>query len=509
MTQPARKAATIIEAMDDRRLLGHAFDDMETWKPWRAVLKALFALPMTTAEIDTFSQLTGRGAPNRNGYSEFWAICGRRSGKSRILALVAAYLACFRDYTPYLAPGERGRVMVMAANRAQAKSIFDFISGMIEGSPLLSRMIENITADSIELKGRVSIEVHASSFRGIRGRTTCAVLMDEVAFWQADDLSANPDQEVLNAVRPSMATIPGSMLLAASSPYARRGILFRAFDRHYANDESLPLVIQAPTRAMNPTIKQSFIDQQLEEDEAANRSEYLAEWRSDIENFVNLDVVKSCAGSYTMRHPDSALKYFAFVDPASGSGADSFTAAIAHREGNQIHVDAVLSRKPSFSPAAVIDEFCATLRQYRVTTVSGDRYAGEFPREHFRRNDIRYDVAKKTKSELYQGLLPLLNSGRITIPDDPTLIKQIVSLERRIARSGRESIDSPPGKHEDSANAVAGVSELCVVAGLVVPAMFGTYANIPSNNYWSRSKFDGACEEGSGLEGGFASSRKI
>jgi hypothetical protein len=499
---------SIIQAMDDPQLFGSAFPDTETWKPWRVVLKSLFGLKMTEAEIDIFRQCTGRSAPSPRGYQEFWGICGRRAGKSRILALVAAYLATFRHWEPYLAPGEYGRVMVMAANRAQARSIFDFISGLLQGSPMLARTIENITADSIELQGRISIEVHASNFRGIRGRTTVAVLMDEVAFWQADDQSANPDQEVLAAIRPSMATIPGSMLLAASSPYARRGVLFKAYDRHFGNDESLPLVWQAATRTMNPTVKQSFIDQQLAEDEAANRAEYLAEWRSDIENFVSLDVVRGCVAPYDTRHPDSAHRYVAFADPAGGSGTDCFTVAIAHREGQQIHIDAILSRKPPFSPNAVIDEFAATLRHYRIGMVTGDRWGGEFPREAFRRHDIQYSVAKKNKSELYQGLLPLLNSGRITLPDNDKLVKQIVSLERRIARSGRETIDHPArnGAHDDEANAVAGAAELCVMASMTAVAQFGTYGNVRYTDYWSRSKFDGQIEEGD-LAGGFATSR--
>jgi hypothetical protein len=43
------------------------------------------------------------------------------------------------------------------------------------------------------------------------------------------------------------------------------------------------------------------------------------------------------------------------------------------------------------------------------------------------------------------------------------MIGQLVSLERRTARGGRDSIDHPPGAHDDVANAAAGV--LVQVAG--------------------------------------------
>ena len=41
---------------------------------------------------------------------EAWLIIGRRGGKSFMMALIAVFLACFRDYRPHLAPGERALV---------------------------------------------------------------------------------------------------------------------------------------------------------------------------------------------------------------------------------------------------------------------------------------------------------------------------------------------------------------------------------------------------------------
>ena len=61
-------------------------------------------------------------------------------------------------------------------------------------------------------------------------------MLDELAFWPTDEGSSEPDVEVINAVRPGMATIPGAMLLCASSPYARKGALFDAHRRHHGKD---------------------------------------------------------------------------------------------------------------------------------------------------------------------------------------------------------------------------------------------------------------------------------
>src|SRR5207302_5607480 len=87
---------------------------------------------------------------------------------------------------------------------------------------------------------------------------------------------------------------------------------------------------------------------------------------------------------------------------------------------------------------------------------TGDRYAGEWPRERFREHGIVYEPAQKPKSDLYRDLLPAINSRKLDLLDDARLLTQLLALERRTARGGRDSIDHAPGAHDDLANAVAG-----------------------------------------------------
>jgi hypothetical protein len=49
-----------------------------------------------------------------------------------------------------------------------------------------------------------------------------------------------------------------------------------------------------------------------------------------------------------------------------------------------------------------------------------------------------------------------VNSRRVDLLDHQRLVAQLIALERRTARGGRDSIDHPPGAHDDVANAVAG-----------------------------------------------------
>ena len=220
----------ILQALDDPNLFAPHFVG-SSWDGWRSFLGALTA-------TEAYGQCTGRTKFPDKPFAESALIVGRRGGKSRVLALIAVYLACFRDYRPYLAPGEVATIAIIAANRSQARSIFRFTIGLLKAVPLIQPMVIDFNTETIELSNRVVIEIATASFRTTRGYSFAAVLADEIAFWRQDETSANPDVEILRALRPGMASIPGSMLLMASSPYAKRGELFNIFRRFFGKDRA-------------------------------------------------------------------------------------------------------------------------------------------------------------------------------------------------------------------------------------------------------------------------------
>jgi hypothetical protein len=450
----------IIDAIDDPQVFAKHFRG-STWDAWRAFLAALFALPMTAEQLALFQKQTGRTKPLSEPPREAWLVCGRRAGKSFVLATIAIFLAALRDWRPFLGPGEIGTVMIIAADRRQARVIMRYCLGLLSAVPMLNQLIEARTAERITLRNRVVVEVHTASFRSTRGYSCVACLCDEIAFWPVDESSAAPDIEVLSAIRPTMSTIPGAMLLCASSPYARRGALWDAHRRHYGKDGDPILVWQAATREMNASVPQSVVDAALDEDQPRAMAEWSAQFRVDVESFIAREALEACVAiDVRERSPVPGVRYRAFVDPSGGS-ADSMTLAIGHREKDVVVIDAVRERRPPFSPEDVVAEFAALLKSYRVSRVVGDRYAGEWPRERFKEHGVAYEPSDKPKSDLYRDMLPAINSRKLDLLDHPRLVAQMASLERRTARGGRDSIDHAPGGHDDLANAVAGVSAAC------------------------------------------------
>ncbi|NIM96665.1 MAG: hypothetical protein GTO24_00860 [candidate division Zixibacteria bacterium] len=449
---------TIIEAIQNPKLFRHCFRDLETWGAWLVLLKALFGLEMGKKDLALYRRCTGRRKAPRASFRELWAVIGRRSGKSYIASIVAVFLALFFDYKKYLAPGERGIVQIIAADRAQARVIFRYITGILHSNPVFEQYIANETKETIELTTGVDIEVATCSFRTVRGRTVVAAILDETAFWMHE--GANPSHEILAAVRPSMATIPTSMLFVISSPYARSGILFESYRDYHGKEDPEILAWRAETRLMNPTISEKTIKREMEKDPAAAESEWMAVFRRDIESFLSRHVVEASVipGRFEIS-PISGMRYSAFVDPSGGS-RDSMTLAISHAERSKRVLDLVREVIPPFSPDQVVEDFANLVKRYVTYNVTGDRYGGEWPKERFRAHGIRYDVVEKPKSDIYRDFLPLINSGEVELLDNQKLLNQLINLERRTARGGRDSIDHPPGGHDDLANAVAG----CFVA---------------------------------------------
>jgi hypothetical protein len=132
------------------------------------------------------------------------------------------------------------------------------------------------------------------------------------------------------------------------------------------------------------------------------------------------------------------------------------TCAIAHLENRVLTLDAAREQRSPFSPEAVVAEFAALFKRYRVNAIQGDRYAGEWPREAFARHGITYRVAERTRSDLYRDILPELNSRNLALLDNPRIVSQFAGLERRTSRGGKDVIDHAPGSHDDLANAIAG-----------------------------------------------------
>jgi hypothetical protein len=455
-----------IRALRNRQLFGglREFRDLSSWAGWITWLKCVFGYRLQPDEMVLYQKCTGRSYLPEDGFKELATICGRRAGKSKVAALVGVIIGCFFDFTEYLSTGERPLVLILGKDRQQAAVVFNYVAGMIRAIPALNALVLSEKTDEIELSTGTTICVKTNDFRTVRGVTVCCFIGDEVAYWNFESDSANPDVEILRAVRPSMATIPNARLILISTGYAMQGVLYDLHRQHFGKDDSPVLVWQSDTRTMNPNISQAFIDEQIELDPEAGRSEWGGLFREDISQAFHSELIEQCVVPNRIELPPvKGVAYRSFDDPCGGR-QDFWAKAIAHREKDKVILDYVRVWPPSMSVHEIAGESAEIGKLYGCLSTTGDNFAGSWPKEAFATHGVTYEKCERSKSDLYLSIVPLLSAKRVELLDNDRMRKEFRRLERKRGRGGKDMIQDN-GRHDDLANSIAGVIDCCMSGG--------------------------------------------
>jgi hypothetical protein len=461
---------TLAEAMRDPKLLGETFAAPSFW-PWHAVAKVVSGEPLDDREATLFRQCTGRTKLPTGPVAGLHLLIGRRGGKDRFQSAVGVYRAALAaDWSKSLSTGEQGVVILVGADKKQSKILKRYCRGLL-AKPMLAAKVTRDTDEAIEFKNGAALEVVTNDADLIRGRSVLALLGTEVAFWNTNPESASSDEEVVGAAEPGMAMTPdGGLTILASSVHRKKGLMYRRWKELHGNDDAAEIVWLAPSRVMNPALREAVVVKAKEKDLLRAAAEFDSVWREDISDFIPADVIDAATDFGVLeRAPLPGVGYVAFADAAGGTGRDSFTLAIAHRDaGGQVVLDCVRERRPRFVPKDVVKEYADLLRRYRVIDIKADRYASAWAADEWARNHIRCEPSDLTKTEIYLAALPLLMSGQARLVDNERMRRQFSALERRAHAGGRESVDDSGAvsSNDDLANAAAGA----VVLALAQPA---------------------------------------
>jgi hypothetical protein len=451
---------TLTRALSDPAWFGDVFAASSFWT-WRVVAKLIDGIPLTEPrEVDLFHACTGRQRLPTAPVRRLYIYGGRRCGKDRMLSAIGVWRCLATDWRQHASAGEGAVCLLLGADKKTASILYKYCTGLC-ALPSVAGQASRLTKDVIEFDNGSSLEISTNDARLVRGRSAIAVLGSEVAYWRTDERAATgSDEEVISAAEPSLAMCPdGGLTVLASSVHRKAGLMFRKYRELFGTDSASDLCWSADSRTMNPQLPQYIVDQALAEDASKAKAEYLNVFREDLSDFIPADIVDAATdfGTYE-RAPQRAVNYFAFTDSASGVGTDSFTLAIAHKHDASVLLDLVRERRPRFIPAQIISEYAALLKTYGITEVHGDKYAGAFHSEEWKRCGIVYKPDPSSASDLYLSLLPALLANRVRLLDSKTLRLQLTGLERRVGLNDREFIGHPvgAGMRDDVSCAAAG-----------------------------------------------------
>ena len=304
-------------ALDDPELLGSFFQG-DSWRNWKAIVRAASGESLTAEEETFFKSVAGDRNPPTAPVRELWCLSGRRSGKDSVASAIATIMAASFDPSP-LRPGERAVVALLAVDRNQSKILRNYIRGYFSNVPALQDMVVRENDTGLELSNSVDIEITTSDYRSVRGRTYLCIVLDEIALWRGEDNTTNPDTEIYSALRPGMSTLKGSLLIGISSVYRRSGLAYERWSKYFGKDDARYLIILAPSAALNPTLDLAEVEAAMADDPASARADYLSQWRDDLSSYISRDLIENCVDKgVTVRPYNSKFKYYGFDELVSG-----------------------------------------------------------------------------------------------------------------------------------------------------------------------------------------------
>lgn len=442
----------IVQAIHSKEVFRSYFTNLETWQNWLIFEKALFGISLDKQEMKVFRKCTELRKQPKEKIREAWICSGRRSGKSRMISLTAVHLGLFVDWSKYISRGERPFIFIVSPNKDQGQVVMSYVRELLNLNDSLRRMVKRELAESIELNNGITIAIKSASWRSTRGFTALAVILEEICFFRYETDSALRDKEIYRSLKPTLSTIPESLCLAISSPHSFQGIMAEKFQKHHGKKGNV-LCWKSPTLLMNPTFDKEEVKQAYKDDPEFARSEYGAEWRRDISSLLDIEVIESAIDEKIFERPYvEGIDYAGFIDP-SGGKSDSFCGGISHqcKETKKVILDVLREARPPFRPESVCEEYSKVFKDYGVTSILSDAYAGAWVESAFEKFGITVEKATMNKSDYYLNALPLFNNGSIRLLDQERLKNQLMSLERKIRSGSRDAVDNFHG-HDDLSN---------------------------------------------------------
>ena len=250
------------------------------------------------------------------------------------------------------------------------------------------------------------------------------------------------------------------------------------------------LVWQSPSYVLHPGLDAEALGQIRSVDPEGARAEIDGEFLQGLSIFFDADALEACVSD---ERPPETTKGTGVgaADPASGSGKDSFAAAVAYADGARVALAAVRQWQPPFNPSNAIAEASDFFKSYNVTSIVGDKYAPGFVIEGFAQHGVTYSTALNDASTQFLEVLPLINSGRAVLLDHPELLRELRGLERRRGPSGRDRIGHRPAAHDDLAvRCVCRTRESCAKASDRRPrTVFGGVRSLPRRSAQPQLEF--------------------
>jgi hypothetical protein len=366
-----------------------------------------------------------------------WAL-GRRSGKSLLGALIALWFSLLRpELAELVRRRERRYSVCVATNLRQSRIFVEQARSIVEGSPILSGLVESASDDELRFVNRTVLAAFPCTARGGRGWAVQCLLLDEAAHMLDSDgnQAAAP---VYRAMRPSVGQFgPAARVLVASSPFGIDGWFADVFHTVEKGDVAGAVCARHSTLEMRPDLEMAGLEQERLLDPEGYRAEYLAEFVAAGGAFMDASRVAAAVTRDGELPPGEVAEPVAGFDPAfesDSSGLSIVGRDRADRDGLRLVLARSWSPRPGapLTPSVVLDEVAAICREHRVVEVATDQFSSSMVREHLERRGLRVVVAHTTpqsKSQMFVDLRERTYNGQLELYSQADLLAEVNRIE--------------------------------------------------------------------------------
>lgn len=397
-----------------------------------------------------------------------------RCAKTIVACAAALRMALSVDVSG-LGPGEVPRVSLVSLTLDASGVAYRQLLEMLHVSQRFCGLLLSETTDMLTLRHPSGKPVEIRSVAGSKaGGSLVARWSAGCVFDEAPRMSGAADAVInLDDARSAILgrLLPGSQVLYVGSPWAPHGPVYEMVQEHWQRPSERLVVLRGTGPMLNPEWWTEERCQALHDsDPTAYTTDVLGEFATPESGLLNPLSVQSSTREAPLELPPPPRfgtandpVYTVAVDPSEGAakGNGFAMALIQHPDDlDEGTIRVVLTKEwRGLSPDACWREIAATLAPYRVAHVHTDQYAASANVDLASRYGLGVEVHTTTsvsKREDWTNLATLLHTGRLDLPPEPMLRRDLLSVKKKTTQSSTTVVlpQTADGRHCDMAAAL-------------------------------------------------------